>query len=130
MASETIADGISIVGGGTTTPTGADYTPSTGSLILTVNNHGLTGIQHSTITTANYNPIVGILTITVPSFGFANGDMVRIADNSIDLEVFIRCIYISKKYYPRTTDPLSNNWVPISNKTTNTFGVFVGGYYY
>ena len=27
--------------GGTTTPTGADYTPSTGSLILTVNNHGL-----------------------------------------------------------------------------------------
>ena len=67
MPSETIADGISIVGGGTTTPTGADYTPSTGSLILTVNNHGLTGPSQHSITTANYNPIVGILTITVPA---------------------------------------------------------------
>ena len=125
VPSETIADGISIVGGGTTTPTGADYTPSTGSLILTVNNHGLTGPSQHSITTANYNPIVGILTITVPSHGFANGDMVRIADNSIGWKCSLDA-FTSTKYYPRTTDPLSNNWVPISNKTTDTFEVFAG----
>ena len=125
VPSETITDGISIVGGGTTTPTGADYTPSTGSLILTVNNHGLTGPSQHSITTANYNPIVGILTITVPNHGFANGDMVRIADNSIGWKCSLDA-FTSTKYYPRTTDPLSNNWVPISNKTTNTFEVFAG----
>ena len=119
------ADSISVVGGGTTTPTGADYTPSTGSLILTVANHGLTGPTQHSITTANYNPIVGILTVTVPSHGFGNGDLVRIADNSIGWKCSLDA-FTSTKYYPRSTDPLSNNWVPISNKTTDTFEVFAG----
>ncbi len=116
---------VQIVGGSQITPTGADYTPSTGSLILTLNGHGLTGPTQHSITTANYNPIVGILTITVPSHGFANGDMVRIADNSIGWKCSLDQ-FTSTKYYPRSTDPLSNNWVPISNKTTDTFEVFAG----
>ena len=116
---------VQIVGGSQITPTNADYTPSTGSLILTLNGHGLTGPTQHSITTANYNPIVGILTITVPSHGFSNGDMVRIADNSIGWKCSLDA-FTSTKYYPRSTDPLSNNWVPISNKTTNTFEVFAG----
>ena len=116
---------VQIVGGSQITPTDADYTPSTGSLILTLNGHSLTGPTQHSITTANYNPIVGILTITVPSHGFANGDMVRIADNSIGWKCSLDA-FTSTKYYPRSTDPLSNNWVPISNKTTDTFEVFAG----
>jgi len=116
---------VQIVGGSQITPTDADYTPSTGSLILTLNGHGLTGPTQHSITTANYNPIVGILTITVPSHGFSNGDMVRIADNSIGWKCSLDA-FTSTKYYPRSTDPLSNNWVPISNKTTDTFEVFAG----
>ena len=125
VPAKTIADCIDIVGGGTTTPTNADYTPSTGSLILTVNNHGLSGPSQHSITTANYNPIVGIMTVTVPSHGFANGDQVRIADDSIGWKCSLDA-FTSTKYYPRSTDPLSNNWVPISNKTTDTFEVFAG----
>jgi len=125
VPAKTIADCIDIVGGGTTTPTNADYTPSTGSLILTVNNHGLSGPSQHSITTANYNPIVGVMTVTVPSHGFANGDQVRIADNSIGWKCSLDA-FTSTKYYPRSTDPLSNNWVPISNKTTDTFEVFAG----
>ena len=116
---------VQIVGGSQITPTDADYTPSTGSLILTLNGHGLTGPSQHSLTTANYNPIVGILTLTVPSHGFANGDMVRIADGSIGWKCSLDQ-FTSTKYYPRTTDPLSNNWVPISNVQTNTFEVFAG----
>ena len=116
---------VQIVGGSQITPTDADYTPSTGSLLLTLNGHGLTGPSQHSLTTANYNPIVGILTITVPSHGFSNGDMVRIADNSIGWKCSLDQ-FTSTKYYPRSTDPLSNNWVPISNKTTDTFEVFAG----
>ena len=113
------------VGGLAFTPTNADYTPSTGSLIITVPGHGLSGPSQHSITTANYNPLVGILTITVPNHGFSNGDQVLIADNSIGWKCSLDG-FTTTKYYPRTTDTLSNTWVPISNVSTNTFEVFAG----
>ena len=125
VPAKTIPDSISIVGGGTTTPTGADYVPSTGSLVLTVNNHGLSGPSQHSITTANYNPLVGIMTVTIPSHGFSNGDQVRIADESIGWKCSLDQ-FTSTKYYPRSTDPISDSWIPISNKTTDTFEVFAG----
>ena len=125
VPAKTIPDSISIVGGGTTTPTGADYTPSTGSLVLTVNNHGLSGPSQHSITTANYNPLVGIMTVTIPNHGFSNGDQVRIADESIGWKCSLDQ-FTSTKYYPRSTDPISDSWIPISNKTQNTFEVFAG----
>ena len=125
VASETIADSISIVGGGTTTPTNADYFPATGSLILTVANHGLSGPTQHSITTANYNPLAGIMTVTIPSHGFSNGDEVKIADESIGWKCSLDQ-FTSTKYYPRSTDPISDSWIPISNKTDDTFEVFAG----
>ena len=120
-----VADAITVPGGGSFTPTNADYTPSTGSLVVTVPGHGLSGPSQHSITTANYNPIVGILTITVPNHGFSNGDQVLIADNSIGWKCSLDG-FTTTKYYPRTTDTLSNTWVPISNVSTNTFEVFAG----
>ena len=125
VPAKTVPNSISIVGGGTTTPTDADYNPGTGSLILTVANHGLSGPTQHSITTANYNPLAGIMTVTIPSHGFANGDQVRIADESIGWKCSLDQ-FTSTKYYPRSTDPLSDKWVPISNVTTDTFEVFAG----
>ena len=120
-----VTGAIDVIGAGTLTPTNADYTPSTGSLIITAAGHGLSGPTQHSLTTANYNPIVGILTITVPSHGFSNGDQVLIADNSIGWKCSLDS-FTTTKYYPRTTDSLSNTWVPISNVTGDTFEVFAG----
>ena len=125
VPAKTTPNGITVVGGGTTTPTNADYTPSTGSLVLTIANHGLSGPSQHSITTANYNPIVGIMTVTIPSHGFSNGDEVKIADESIGWKCSLDQ-FTSTKYYPRSTDPISDSWIPISNKTTDTFEVFAG----
>ena len=125
VPAKTTPNGITVVGGGTTTPTNADYTPSTGSLVLTIANHGLSGPSQHSITTANYNPIVGIMTVTIPSHGFSNGDQVKIADGSIGWKCSLDA-FTSTKYYPRSTDPISDSWIPISNKTTDTFEVFAG----
>jgi len=125
VPAKTTPNGITVVGGGTTTPTNADYTPSTGSLVLTIANHGLSGPSQHSITTANYNPIVGIMTVTIPSHGFSNGDQVKIADGSIGWKCSLDA-FTSTKYYPRSTDPISDSWIPISNKTSDTFEVFAG----
>jgi hypothetical protein len=125
VPSKTIADCIDIVGAGTTTPTNADYNASTGALVLTVPGHGLSGPTSHTITTARYNALVGILTITVPGHNFANGDQIKIDNDAIGFKCSMDG-YASTHTYPRSTDPVSDQWIPISNKTTNTFEVFVG----
>ena len=64
------------------------------------------------------------MTLRVPQHGFANGDQIKIADNSL---VF-KCAaddYSTNHSYPRTTDPASGSWLEISNITTNTFDVQV-----
>ena len=119
------ADCVEIVGGGTTTPTTADYNASTGDLTLTVPNHGLSGPSAHTVTTSRYNAIVGIVTLTIPSHGFANGDKIKVLDNSIGFKCSMDG-YGSTHTYPRSTDPISNEWMQISNKTTDTFEIFVG----
>ncbi len=125
VSSRTIPNCISVTGGGTKTPTHADYNPSTGDLVLTVNGHGLNSPTVHTITTSRYNALVGIMTITVPSHGFSNGEQIKINDNSIGFKCSMDG-FSSTHTYPRTTDPVSNQWLPISNKTNDTFEVFVG----
>jgi len=118
-------DCISVVGGSNTTPTAADYNPLTGDLSLTVNGHGLSGPSVHTITTSRYNNVVGILTITVPSHGFSNGDTIKVIDNSLGFKCSMDG-YASTHTYPRTSDPISDKWIPVENKTTDTFEIFVG----
>ena len=125
VPARTVADCIDIVGGGTTTPTNADYVPSTGALVLTVPGHGLSGPTSHTITTARYNALVGILTITVPGHNFANGDQIKIDNDAIGFKCSMDGNSTTHTY-PRSTDPVSNQWLPISNKTTDNFEVFVG----
>jgi len=126
VPSETKPNGVFVIeAGANITVSDADYNPGTGSLILTENGHNFTGPTQHSITTANYNPIVGIMTLTMPSHGFANGDQVRIADNSIGWKCSLDA-FTTTKYYPRSTDPISDSWLPISNVSTDTFEVFAG----
>ena len=92
---------------------------------ITSNGLGLTGASEHTVTNATYTPSTGALTLTITGHGFTNGDRIRIKDDSITFTC-------SKDYdatthtYPRSTDPVSNKFLHITNVTTNTFDVNVG----
>ena len=50
---------------------------------------------------------------------------VRIADESIGWKCCLMHIH-QPNIISRSTDPISNSWIPISNVSTNTFEVFAG----
>ena len=78
-----------------------------------------------TVTTATYNPANGDLVITISNHGLVNGDAVILKTGGI-------CFTCSKDShgsthcYPRATDPAANQYLTVSNVTTNTFKVNVG----
>jgi len=76
-------------------------------------------------TAATYNASTGAMTVTIASHGFELGDAIKIDNNSMTFE----CNYGGggEENYPRATDPAADTWLPISNVTTNTFDVNVGG---
>ena len=82
--------------------------------------------QH-TVTFADYDPNTGIMTCTVPGHTFSNGDRIKFNDNSLSF----RCAHNGAdgaaqiKTYPRSTDPKSGLWLPISGVTTSNFEVQV-----
>jgi len=109
------------------TPTASTYNPSTGALALTIGTHSLPAPTLHTPTDVAYNPTTGIMTLTISGHNFSNGEKIKIADNGLKLS----CPYngasgtAAQKDYPRSTDPVSGKWIPISNVTTNTFDVKV-----
>ena len=76
-------------------------------------------------TNATYDGVTGISTITIANHGLVNGDAVILETGSI-------CFTCSKDSnntthcYPRATDPAANQYLTVSNVTTNTFRVNVG----
>ena len=106
------------------TPTGGTYNATTGALELTIGNHSLPAPTTHTVTNANYVPSTGIMTLTIAGHNFSNGEKIKIADNSLTFT----CAQDGNNTnhtYPRSTDAVSNKWIPISNVTTNTFDVQV-----
>ena len=108
------------------TATGGSYIPQTGVLTLTISNHGM---QDSSVTrdvdTADYDPKSGIMTVTSTGHPFTSNHVVKFVDNSLSF----KCTMdgnTATKTYPRSTDPVSGVYKPISNVTTNTFEVNVG----
>ena len=77
-----------------------------------------------TVTGASYNPTTGIMTLTVNGHGFANGNKIKLADNSLTFTC-AKDQNATNHTYPRTSDPSSGKWLTISNATTNTFDVQV-----
>ena len=72
-----------------------------------------------------YSPTTGILTVTLAGHGFSNGDRVKFDDNSLTFTCD-KDGYGSQHTYPRTTDPVSGDWLEISNVQTDTFNVNIG----
>ena len=71
---------------------------------------------------ATYDPVVGIMTVTANAHGLSNGDYVKFDDGSVSFTC-TRDNNQSVHAYPRTKDPYHNNWIKVSNVTTNTFRV-------
>ena len=135
-----------VIGIPTVTGTGfqistASYNNVTGILsVTTATNHGL-GIDDQiklvglyftcpkddvgTPTNFVYNPATGISTVTLPDHGLSNGDAISFRANSITMSCTMGT---GNKTYPRPTDPLAGNnqYLTISNVTTNTFRINVG----
>ena len=152
-------------------PTGANYNPSTGDLVLTVGQHGLgvgrgvviednsltftcdidgnvsnetyprstdpasgasleitaVGTTSHTVTDAPYDATTGIVTLTIAGHGFANGDYVKVADGSLTYTCDLDGNTVQKTYPRAGYDYPSGRWLEISNVTTNTFDINVGG---
>jgi hypothetical protein len=119
------SNSINIDGGNQVTPTNAAYNPTSGNLILTIANHGLSPSTNHTISTATYTPSTGLLSVTINNHGFNNGEYVKFNPNSITFTC-AKDNHATNHSYPRVTDPVYNKWLQISNKTLNTFDVNVG----
>ena len=107
-----------------TAASGTTYNPTSGQLVAEIASHSLTAATSHTVSTATYNPTTGVMVLTITGHGFSNGDYIKIADNSLTFT----CAQdgnASNHSYPRPTDPFSNQWIQISNKTDDTFEVQV-----
>ena len=86
--------------------------------------HSFVAANALTPTNAGYNPTTGIMTLTINGHGLLEGDRVKLDDDAVTF----RCDQdgqSSDHAYPRNTDPVSGQWIPIENVTTNTFDVKV-----
>ena len=79
--------------------------------------------EHS-IQGINYNPTTGYMTVQLNAHKFVDTDKVYLKGESIILTC-AKDNHLTKHYYPRSTDPIYNSWVPIYNITTNTFDIQV-----
>ena len=84
----------------------------------------MTAATSHTVSNATYNPTTGVMVLTITGHGFNNGDWIKIADNSLTFTC-AQDNNASNHSYPRPTDPFSNQWIQISNKTDDTFEVQV-----
>lgn len=71
-----------------------------------------------------YTPADGDLELTIPDHGFSNGDLIRIADNSL---TFTCAPNNSLELtYPRLSDPASGRWLSVTVNDVDTITVNVG----
>ena len=77
-----------------------------------------------TPTEASYNPVTGVMTLVVNGHGLTAGDKIKIAENSITFTCN-EDSHGSDHAYPRSTDPINDKWLGITNVTSNTFDVQV-----
>ena len=78
-----------------------------------------------TATGADYTPTTGVLQVTVANHGFTSGDFVKFADGSITFTC-AKDGNASNHPYPRATDPASKKFLELTVVDSNTFTVNVG----
>jgi len=104
------------------TPTDGEYNGAVGIMTLTIGSHSLPGPTTHSPTNAVYNPTTGVMTITLANHNFIDGDLIKIDDDAIGFT----CTHgAGTKYYPRSTDPISERWIPITYIDANSFSIQV-----
>ncbi len=79
----------------------------------------------NTPTGATYDPATGVFQTTINGHGLKNGDWVKFGTGTFRFQ----CTMdggSSPKDYPRASDPVNDQWLKVTNVTTNTFEVNVG----
>ena len=76
-------------------------------------------------TGATYNASSGNLVLTIPNHGLSNGSVVKIASDSLSFTCSMDGNY-RVKTYPRTTDPVYGNTITVGSATTNTITLPIG----
>ena len=108
------------------TATAGTYDAKTGVLNLTLPNHNImNSATTKNVESATYDALSGIMTVTSTGHNLTSNSIVKFFDNSLTFTCTMDG-NTSYKTYPRTTDPVSGFFKPISNITANTFEVDVG----
>ena len=95
-------------------------------MVITSAGHGLNAeVTSASPTGATYNATTGVMQLTIANHGFANGDRIRLVDDSLTFTCTMDG-NTANKTYPRANDPASQGWLEVSNVATNTFEVNVG----
>ena len=71
-----------------------------------------------------YNPTTGIVNITKSTHGLETGDLVKLADDSLTFSCDTGSGAVNKTY-PRSTDPISGKWIPVTKVDANNFTIQV-----
>ena len=140
---------ITAISDSTLTATNAVYVPTEGKITITSANHGLredsmvkfaddsvtftcdhdsNATNHSypraerkkfTVTDATYNTATGIVTCTLTGHGIKKGEYIKVKDNALSFS----CTHGdgSTKTYPRSSDPISGKFIPVTAVTDDTF---------
>jgi hypothetical protein len=117
-------------GGNVFNVTDADYTPTTGVMVLTIGAHSLTTSDTVTIAAGsldfqcdmdNYGSTHSYPRTTDPSYN------TEIAITAVGTDTITVNVGVSSPgtAYPRANDPISNKWIAISGVTTDTFDIQV-----
>ena len=141
---------ITAISDSTLTATNAVYVPTEGKITITSANHGLredsmvkfaddsvtftcdhdsNATNHSypraerkkfTPTDASYNTATGIVTVTVAGHGIKKGEYIKVKDGAITFTCDLDSNG-SNHPYPRSTDPISGKFIPVTAVSQDTF---------
>ena len=78
-----------------------------------------------TPTNITYNPSTGQLVVTLVDHQLSNGDRIKFLQESLTFTCECDGNF-ENQVYPRTTDPVFDEWIVVTNATANTFEVNVG----
>ena len=104
-------------------------TPSYTGVHTFIPNTGLTPVATNSVDATAYNASSGLLTLAFEyEHAMETGDAIQIADNGLTFSCgYCGAVGInSQKTYPRSSDPASGNWLPITVTGTKKFTVNVG----
>ena len=92
----------------------------------TQHSYPKTTILSDTIETATYDPTTGVMVITINNHGWEDGDFIKFDNNSITFTCALDNNQTEHSYPRAGSDPFASKWLPIFEAEEDTFKVQVG----